>query len=438
MALSLRDMDSRFIWVNSRFETLFDVNSQNCIGRLPHEVMPTPLANAISVREQEVWAGDIPKSQTHQAVIKGETRYFFCINSAVREPNGEPFGTSTIALDVTALRVNEAELERTRSVMESLLAHYPFPVVARDMDGRIMLVNNAWEDFEGRTRGEAMGRRSADILPLERAQHFDEQTQRVITTRTSVREELTLDYGNEERVIEFLKFPLFDGQGEVFGVGGTALDVTDQRRVEDQLRQAMKMEAVGQLTGGVAHDFNNLLAVILGRVGLLGRGVGVAEHHVAEIGKAAQRGSELVAQLLSFSRRRALQPTAVNVSNLVQDLVQLLSRTVGEATQLRTRIASDCADVSADPAQIESALVNLVINARDAMQDGGEIVISGVNTKVNAGDFADAPELAGDFVSLAVMDQGSGMSAELVARAFDPFFTTKPVGQGSGLGLSMV
>ena len=107
--------------------------------------------------------------------------------------------------------------------------------------------------------------------------------------------------------------------------------------------------------------------------------------------------------------------------------MQILSRTVGEATQSRTRFAWDCADVSADPAQIESALVNLVINARDAMQDGGEIVISGVNIKVNAGDFADAPELAGDFVSLAVRDQGSGISAELVARAFDPFLRPSPL-----------
>jgi signal transduction histidine kinase len=182
------------------------------------------------------------------------------------------------------------------------------------------------------------------------------------------------------------------------------------------------MEAVGQLTGGGAHDFNNCLAVILGRVKLLERKVGDSDHHVAEISKAARRGSELVGQLLSFSRRQPLQPAYVELPELLQNRVQLLSRIVGEATQLRTRFAPDCAAASADPAQIESAILNLVINARDATPRGGEIEVSveKVDEHVNIADTLNVLVLEDDNHVATLLGEMLSLLGHQAAIANDP------------------
>jgi CheY-like chemotaxis protein len=197
------------------------------------------------------------------------------------------------------------------------------------------------------------------------------------------------------------------------------------------------MEAVGQLTGGVAHDFNNLLAVVLGNMEFLADRLGAEDRHVRAVMRAAARGAELTERLLAFSRRQPLHPRATDLSDLVAGMSELLAGALGETIELTVGNAPDLWQVLADPGQIENALLNLTLNARDSMPDGGTLSIRTTNAALD--EIRPGLEAKpGDYIVLAVTDTGAGMSPGILERAFDPFFTTKDVGEGSGLGLSMV
>jgi signal transduction histidine kinase/CheY-like chemotaxis protein len=212
--------------------------------------------------------------------------------------------------------------------------------------------------------------------------------------------------------------------------------IADYQRLEEQLRQSQKMEAVGRLAGGVAHDFNNLLTVIAGYAALLREDLGT-EHEqpeLDEIQTAVKRASELTRQLLTFSRKQMLQPQIIDVNNIVRGMEGMLRRLIGEDIVLVATLAGDLARVKADPGQIEQVVMNLVVNARDAMPDGGKLIIE---TKAVPLDTGQLPALsAGRYVQLSVSDTGHGMTAEIASRIFEPFFTTKEVGKGTGLGLA--
>ena len=237
-------------------------------------------------------------------------------------------------------------------------------------------------------------------------------------------------------------FLIRDGGGMAVRAVGSMVDVTQQRKLEAQLRQSQRLEAVGQLTGGVAHDFNNLLTVILGNSEFLTqRLIGDDTlHPFAEmIFEAAKRGAELTNGLLAFSRRQALDPKAVNVTDLIRGMETLLRRSLGEQVEIVLAFTETPDNALIDAAQLESALLNLCINARDAMEHGGKLTIEVENAQLDQDYVEVVPDaIAGDYVVIAVSDTGSGMDPLTAAQAFEPFFTTKEVGRGSGLGLSMV
>lgn len=227
-------------------------------------------------------------------------------------------------------------------------------------------------------------------------------------------------------------------EGRPFEIFGSCLDVTDRRRVEQQLIQSQKMEAVGQLTGGIAHDFNNMLTVVIGNLDSLARalkGTGRNFDRAQMALTGALSCAELTRRMLAFARRQPLQPSAVNLGEVSRNITKLLGRTLGERIVIDVLVQDDLWNVLADPAQVESSLINLAVNARDAMQDGGTLTIEARNVSRAERD-ADLPE--GDFVLLCVTDTGAGMTPEVLERALEPFFTTKRMGHGTGLGLSMV
>jgi PAS domain S-box-containing protein len=231
---------------------------------------------------------------------------------------------------------------------------------------------------------------------------------------------------------------LKDGDGRAVEFAGTLTDISEQRSLESQLIQAQKMDAIGKLTGGIAHDFNNLLAAVIGGLSLIERRAVLEDEPKRILGmtkRAAEQGSELVRRLLAFARRQKLEPRPIDLAVLQDAVADLLAHTMGGLVNIQWRVDEDLWPAFADQAQLELALINLIINARDAMPAGGTVTISAQN---RAGGADDVPGLIGDYVKIAVHDTGTGIAPEVIEKVMEPFFTTKEMGKGSGLGLSMV
>jgi len=270
-----------------------------------------------------------------------------------------------------------------------------------------------------------------------------EQAVKHVAAGETVRQEIVVNLPTGRRAFDFAMRPVLSAAGAVIAIVPEAIELTERRATEEQLRQAQKMEAVGQLTGGLAHDFNNLLTGITGGLALLrarlaqGR-LSEAERYIAAAEDAAGRAASLTHRLLAFSRQQTLDPRIVAPNTLVADMRDLIQRTVGPHIEVISELAADLWPTRCDPNQLESALLNLAINARDAMQDGGTLMLQTQNRPIDERAARERDMVAGDYVSIAVTDSGTGMAPDVIAKAFDPFFTTKPLGQGTGLGLSMI
>lgn len=302
--------------------------------------------------------------------------------------------------------------------------------------------NKPWLDFVGRTLEQETGNGWAENVHPD---DFDRCLD-IYVSSFNVRKPFTMTY-RLKRHDDVYREILDNGaayyrEGEFAGYFGSCIDISDRSEMEAQLRQAQKMEAVGQLTGGVAHDFNNLLQVISGNLQLLEKHIPReprAQRRLQNAIDAVARGSRLAGQLLSFARRQQLAPQATNLGRVIRGMDDLLRRALGEAIEIETVIAGGLWTTYVDPTQVESALLNLAVNARDAMAGRGKLTIEAGNAWLDDNYAAKHVEVApGQYVVVAVTDTGCGMLPEIIERAFDPFFTTKAPGEGTGLGLSMV
>ena len=347
-------------------------------------------------------------------------------------------------LPLRMLRRAEEELRGANRALSALIDASPVAIVAVDPELKVLTWNPAAEQVFGYTAAEMVGRPYALLVPEAERESYDQLCGRLLDGE--VVRGARMRRRRKDGVLRDVTASgaaLFGPDGAPRGIVVALEDVTERQAVEEQLRQSQKMEAVGQLTGGLAHDFNNLLGVIVGNLDLLRERLSATDPEAAEIlGEAlgaALRGAELNRRLLAFSRRQPLRPRQLDVNALVRDAAGLLARALGEAVEVRLSLAPDLAPVVADPAQLEASLTNLAVNARDAMPRGGQLTIATRNAALDAGCAAAQAEMPpGDYVLLEVTDTGAGMPAEVLARAFEPFFTTKEAGKGTGLGLSMV
>jgi PAS domain S-box-containing protein len=339
------------------------------------------------------------------------------------------------------LMETDAALRASQQRLRAMMEHAPLLVAEKGTDGRFTFVNRAFEERLGIPATQAVGKTVHEIFSGARAEAQSAIDQEVLDTKAPVQRELVVTSPTGPLTLLFTKFPLLDAAGDVEAIGSIAADVTDLKHAEAQLAHVQKMEAIGQLTGGVAHDFNNLLtAILLNSDVLADRIQDDRLRPLAEATRAAaERGADLTRRLLAFGRRQTLEPRPTDINALVHGMEQLLRRTLHEHIAIEFRPAPDLWPAKVDPGQIEAAVINLAVNARDAMPQGGRITIETSNVEVDetyASRNVDAT--AGDYVLIALTDTGTGMTSEVVARAFEPFFTTKDVGKGTGLGLSMV
>jgi len=329
--------------------------------------------------------------------------------------------------------------ERFRFVMDNS----PAAVNLKDREGRYLLVNARFEEWYGLAAEDVIGKTVKEIFPRLKLAPFAAMEREVLRLKTPSEREFEIDFADgTKHLIQGSKFIVNDSKGAAMGIGTIEIDITEPRRIETQLRQAQKMEAVGQLTGGIAHDFNNLLAVISGNLELLDEtleGDARRQELLRWAIAAADDAATLTQRLLAFSRQQTLVPRTLLINDLVENLLTMLHRTLGEVVDVETDLRDSLWLTTVDPAQFENAVLNLVLNARDAMPEGGVITITTANVSLMMADDCHDPDMpTGDHVKLSVSDTGHGLSPEALDHAFEPFYTTKKFGQGSGLGLSMV
>ncbi len=332
-----------------------------------------------------------------------------------------------------ALKESEARLKRAQSIAR--IGDFVWDAAGRECIHRSEVLCEILDlpsDSAGRTFSET----------LEQIHPHDREAVRAAfqaAEKTCELEYRVIRPDGESRHIRQINELEFDGNGALVRRIGTIQDITALKRTEDILRQAQKMEAVGQLTGGLAHDFNNLLGIVQGNAELFGEDLKDSDPRVQAILEAAERGANLTQQLLAFSRIQPLQPLSISVETLVHGMLDLLTRTLGERVEVEAVGDTGLWFADIDANQLEHAVLNLALNARDAMPEGGKLTIETSNVRLDEDDAAARGEVTpGQYVMLAVVDNGTGMAPKVREQAFEPFFTTKEIGAGSGLGLSMV
>jgi len=345
-----------------------------------------------------------------------------------------------------------ADLRRSSAFLNLIIDNIPAMVAVKDAeDLRFVFGNRAGDDITGYPASEVLGRSDFDLFPPEQAEAFVAFDREVLAggkPQVMPEEEIDTRYRGR-RVLRTIKMPVLDASGQPQYLIAMSEDITERKQAEAalheseaQLRQALKMEAIGNLTGGLAHDFNNLLSIIIGNLDLLRErlaGDGESDDLAGQALSAALRGADLTRRLLAFARRQPLQPRMIDVNKLVSDITMLLSRTLGGNIDIQHRLGDAVWPVVADPAQLESSIINIVTNARDAMPGGGSLMVATSNRQLDEDYAALHAELAaGEYSLIEISDTGTGMPPETMSRIFEPFFTTKSEGRGTGLGLSMV
>ena len=433
----------RLLGVAPGFNSLTGTRSFACFlvdDVTPMAIPDSPLARAMrgdNVDDFELAVQ--PEAPAGRAYIVANAR-------PLRDERGQLRGAVTVLRDITGQRQAHQALVDSEQMAQSIIKSSLDAFVQTDETGVIMDWSPQAEALTGWTREEALGVKVVELVVPEsdRAAHRQRSArflQEAASGATSMRYETRLLHRDHHVfMVEVSLTVLRRGDGYV--VNAFIRDITQRRAAEEQLIQAQKIESLGQLTGGIAHDFNNMLTVITGTIEILADGVKEVPHlaKVTQlISEAADRGAQLTASLLAFARKQPLQPAEIDVNAFIGEAVRLLSPTLGKQIEIETTLSGDVWPAFVDSGQLTSALVNLAINARDAMPLGGRLTFATSNVTLGIPEaVASGVERAGDYVAIEVRDTGTGMAPRVLDRIFDPFFSTKEVGQGTGLGLSMV
>jgi two-component system, cell cycle sensor histidine kinase and response regulator CckA len=439
----VKDLQGRYLMINSAGAQLLGRKVQEVIGKDDTELFTPETGRDITAADRMVVESEKTQTFEELGVAAGVARTYLSTKGPHRDSNGEIIGLLGISRDITDRKRADEEFRQSQQKLRIHFEHTPLAVIEWDTQLRITEWSPSAERVFGYSRQEAIGRDASFLVPPTLREEVNKVGQELLAQTGGTRganDNVTKD--GKTISCEWYNTPLVDESGRVLGVASLVQDVTERVALEARLRQSQKIEAVGRLAGGVAHDFNNLLTVIMGYSQILADGLPGASRlkdATTQIRSAADRAAGITRQLLAFSRKQVLSPRVIDLNDIMLNLDTLLRRLIGEDVEVLTAPGRDLGTVRADPGQIEQVIMNLALNARDAMPNGGKLTLETENTELDDSYAREhEPLLPGRYVMLAVSDTGTGMSPDTQAHIFEPFFTTKEVGKGTGLGLSMV
>ncbi|NOG43796.1 MAG: PAS domain S-box protein [Calditrichaeota bacterium] len=440
-AMLLLDQEASILILNPQAEKVFQCSDIEMRGHSFASFIPEQnkdkfigLLKHFSLTSSE---GNTPLDNMEIAAKRTDGEIFpMEISLSIVNIDGEIFFIATVC-DIATRKRTEVEISMLAHAMKSI--HEGLAII--DLSGNIIYANEMLYETFNFTSKELKTKNISFLCATAEKNLFDDEI--IPATMTSAWEgEITgLKKTGEEFPFAFSTSTISDDSGNPILIICVGRDITEKKQLEDQLRHAQKMEAIGQLAGGVAHDFNNLLIVISGYSNNLLATIDKKNpqyKNIIQINKAADRAASLTRQLLAFSRKQILQPKLININHLIHDMEKMLKRLIGENIILQTRLEDNLDKILADPGQIEQVIMNLVVNARDAMPDGGELTLSTESIEINAdnkfyGELGD-----GEYIAFKISDSGIGIENKIKDRIFEPFYTTKEKGKGTGLGLSTV
>ncbi|MBK9035602.1 MAG: PAS domain S-box protein [Myxococcales bacterium] len=436
----LKDTAGRWMFANPAALEVLGKTLEEVIGKTDLEITADQTAAApIEDVDRRVMRSGVVEVLDEVVPTPSGDRRFRSTKAPFRDPAGAIAGVVGCAFDMTELKAAEASRERLITAIEQAAES----VVVTDPDGNIEYANPAFEEITGYSRAEALGKNPRFLKSGQHDEAFYRALWATLTSGQTWRGRLVNRHKSGRLYTEEASIsPVRDPHGQVTSYVAVKRDITRDLDLESQLRQAQKMEGIGRLAGGIAHDFNNLLSVILSYATFASEALVEGDpvrDDVREINRAAERAATLTRQILAFSRKQVLQPVALDLNHVLGEMEKMLRRVIGEDIALLLVTDPDLGRVTVDPSQIDQVVMNLAINARDAMPRGGTLTISTANVEHDADYLARHPTgVAGPHVRLTMTDSGAGMDETTVARIFEPFFTTKGVGSGTGLGLSTV
>jgi PAS domain S-box-containing protein len=425
------DADWRYTYVNEHAGRLFHRDPASLIGKHIWTEFPEGVGQPFQLEYERAVAEGTPRQI--EAYYPPYGRWF---DNRIYPYAG---GVAIFFQDVTERRTAADRLRESEQRYRSLFDHHPDAVYSFDSEGRFVSANPACEKLSGYAPAELIGKPFAPLIPAEHRRETLERFRAVMNGVATSYDETIIHKSGRRIPVNITALPIVV-DGKVVGMYGIAKDLTARRELEARLRHAQKLEAVGRLAAGVAHDFNNLLTIIQSSATMIAQELPASTQSHAdaqEIVKASRRAGELTQQLLAFSRKQILQPQRVDVNRQITSFLGMLQRAIGPDINVETQLAGDTWQVFADPGQLDRVLMNLGLNARDAMPGGGTLRVRSENVVIDHGSASEYPGLApGAYVRIVVEDTGTGIDPAVLPNLFEPFVTTKPPGVGTGLGLS--
>jgi PAS domain S-box-containing protein len=442
----VKDENHRWTFLNDAACSFWGYNREQLIGKTDHDIFPKEEADIYWEKDNQVLHNGKVDLNEEKQTINGKLHTISTKKSLYQDPlSGKRFVVGTIR-DITEQKKAEEALRKERNRAQRYLDIAGVILVALNTEGNVTLINKKGCEILGYEEEEIVGKNWFDcFLPEEIRESLQEPFRHLLKGDDGplqYYENPVLTKKGTKRMVTWHNTVLTDSHGNITGTLSSGEDVTEHKRLEEQLFQSQKMEAVGRLAGGIAHDFNNLLTAIIGYSDIITRDNDIKQKHrtyIEEIKKSAERAATLTQQLLAFSRKQILQPRILNLNILLKNTRNMLQRMIGEDIRFELHLSSDVGMIKADPGKIEQVVINLAVNSRDAMPNGGNLYLETRGAVLDDAYCEDHKgSRPGEYVLLSVRDTGKGIDDETMKHIFEPFFTTKEIGKGTGLGLATV